>query len=127
LNIKYLIFSLLITYSIVFLSSIPDQSLPGDGSLTGQIISNLAHIPAYGLLTYAWLKSFAGVRNMGRRSVVNLALLIGLMLFAMSDEIHQSFVPGRSASPIDFALDATGIALGFSLLLVLQRRGHDHR
>jgi VanZ family protein len=40
--------------------------------------------------------------------------------YAATDEIHQHFVSGRHASPIDVAIDATGVALG---LLVWRRLG----
>jgi len=93
------------------MSSIPDKALWGSGSLTEQIISNLAHIPAYALLTFLWLKSFAGTESKNNTIVFSLTLA-GLMLFAVSDEIHQSFVPGRTTSFMDIGLDLIGIALG---------------
>lgn len=34
------------------------------------------------------------------------------VLYGISDEVHQSFVPSRHASPIDLAFDAFGAALG---------------
>jgi VanZ family protein len=39
-------------------------------------------------------------------------------LYAVSDEVHQVFVPGRAGSPLDVAIDAVGVALG----VVLWRR-----
>jgi VanZ family protein len=39
------------------------------------------------------------------------ALAIGA-LYAVSDELHQSFVPGRLGSPLDVAIDAVGVAAG---------------
>ena len=93
------------------MSSIPDKTLWGSGSLTEQIISNLAHIPAYALLTFLWLKSFAGETSKNNIIAVSL-ILLSLVLFAVSDEIHQSFVPGRTASFMDLGLDLIGIVLG---------------
>jgi len=58
MSYKYLSFALLSTLLIIYASSIPDRSLFSDDSFTDQIISNLAHIPAYALLTFLWLKSF---------------------------------------------------------------------
>jgi VanZ family protein len=49
-----------------------------------------------------------------RRFAVLLVLLIGV-LFAISDEIHQSYVPGRSASRADLLADIAG--LFFSLII----------
>ncbi len=116
MNFKYLFLSLLTTGLIAFVSSLPNHSLPGDGSLSEQIISNLAHIPAYGLLTFLWLKTFEkGLSKSQLLKKINALILIGLILFAVSDEIHQSFIPGRTASYVDVALNVIGILCGLSL------------
>jgi VanZ family protein len=47
-----------------------------------------------------------------------LAFLAGV-LYAASDELHQSFVRGRHASPIDVAIDSVGLLIG----LFVWRRG----
>lgn len=114
MNLKYLLLSLLNTCLIIYVSSIPDQSLWGNGSLSVQIISNLAHIPAYGLLTFLWLKAFDRRKNKGQYLTVNVLILMALLLFAVSDEIHQSFVPGRTPSSMDVGLDILGIFFGLS-------------
>jgi len=111
MSYKYLSLAIFSTLLIIYMSSIPDKVLWGSGSLTEQIISNLAHIPAYALLTFLWLKSFAGTESKNNTIVFSLTLA-GLMLFAVSDEIHQSFVPGRTTSFMDIGLDLIGIALG---------------
>lgn len=49
-----------------------------------------------------------------------LAFLITLA-YAASDEWHQSYVPGRSASLADVTWDTSGIALGMILSLSLSR------
>ena len=84
----------------------------GDDSLTEQIISNLAHIPAYALLAFLWLKAFERRSANHSFMAAALILLFALMLFAVSDEIHQSFIPGRSASYMDIGLDFIGIFFG---------------
>lgn len=115
MNYKYASFAILGTLFIAYMSSIPDSSLWGAGSLSEQIIFNLAHIPAYALLTFLWFKTFER-RNIGRHfSRVYALILVGLILFAISDEIHQLFVPGRSASVMDVSLDVMGILLGLSI------------
>ena len=43
------------------------------------------------------------------------------LLFALSDEWHQSFVPGRQCTLADLALDAAGAALGLLLVGVCRR------
>ena len=112
LKYKYASLALLNTVLIIYASSIPDHALLGDDSLTEQIISNLAHIPVYALLTFLWLKTFERKKIVGYLSRVNALILIGLILFAVSDEIHQSFIPGRFASYMDVGLDFLGIFFG---------------
>lgn len=55
-----------------------------------------------------------------------LAWTIGL-LYAASDEVHQHFVSGRHASPVDVAIDAVGVALGVLAWNALVGQGHKAR
>jgi VanZ family protein len=48
------------------------------------------------------------------------AFLLGAA-YAVSDEVHQSFVPGRMGSPLDVAIDAVGVGLGVVLWQRLTR------
>jgi VanZ family protein len=43
-----------------------------------------------------------------------LAAVLGV-LYAVSDEVHQAFVPGRMGSPVDVAIDAVGVIAGVVL------------
>ena len=111
MNYKYLSLAIFSTLLIIFMSSIPDKTIWGSGSLSEQIISNLAHIPAYAFLTFLWLKSFGRVTS--RNSIIASSLILsGMVFFAITDEIHQSFIPGRTASFMDIGLDLIGIVSG---------------
>ncbi len=44
------------------------------------------------------------------------------ILYGLTDEVHQVFVPGRQADPADWAADAAGAVLGVLLAVWLQRR-----
>jgi VanZ family protein len=57
-------------------------------------------------------------RALGREP---LALAVGIA-YAATDELHQYFVRGRHASPVDVAIDAVGIAVGMLLWLRLRER-----
>lgn len=50
-----------------------------------------------------------------------LALAAGIA-YAATDEVHQYFVRGRHASPVDVAIDAVGLALGMLVWLRLRQR-----
>ena len=106
MSYKYAFPALIITILIIYMSSIPDRSYLGVSSATEQILSNLAHIPAFALLALLWLKS---LNLEGNRLLLDLFILSGLILFALSTEFLQSFVPGRTASFMDFGLDLIGI------------------
>jgi VanZ family protein len=100
------------------MSSIPDRFYLGIDSATEQILSNFGHIPAFAFLALLWLKTF----NLnGDRLFSNLFVLPGLVLFAISTEFLQSFVPGRTASFMDFGLDLIGILSGFMIIRLFGR------
>ena len=42
--------------------------------------------------------------------------------YAISDELHQHFVPGRVGSPLDVAIDAVGVITGVVLWRVIESR-----
>ncbi|MBN2586756.1 MAG: VanZ family protein [Candidatus Fermentibacteraceae bacterium] len=44
------------------------------------------------------------------------------LLYAVTDEIHQSFVPGRDCSVLDLAADAAGLAIGLVICLSYLRK-----
>lgn len=112
INHKYAFFSLVITALIICVSSIPDRSLGGNDSFSRQIISNYAHIPAYAIFTYLWLKTFRRNENTNCQKKRDVFVLLCIILFAFSDELHQSFVAGRTASLLDIGLDLLGILFG---------------
>ena len=70
-----------------------------------QVLRKVAHTAEYAILG-ALL-----VRAPGRALPA-----IGLgVLYAASDEIHQTFVSGRHGAPVDVAIDAVGVAIGIVL------------
>ena len=57
-------------------------------------------------------------RALGREAS---ALAAGIA-YAVTDELHQHFVRGRHASPVDVAIDAVGVALGMLVWLRVRER-----
>ena len=93
---------------IFALSSIPSL---GTGLGTWDLVLRKgAHMTEYAVLAVLL------VRALGREAA---ALALGVV-YAASDELHQAFVRGRHASPIDVAIDTVGLLIG---LLVWRRRG----
>lgn len=72
-------------------------------------------------VAYAGLATWARVATLGfsRAGLWAFALAAG---YGVVDEVHQSFVPGRSASVFDVAADATGAALAVLLIGYLGKK-----
>jgi len=95
---------------IFTLSSVPDLGTGLVGWDT--VLRKLAHAGEYAVLG-ALL-----VRAVGHAGV---ACALGLA-YAISDEIHQTFVAGRAGSPVDVVIDAVGVLLGVLLWVRLRSR-----
>ncbi|MGB2710536.1 MAG: VanZ family protein [Conexibacter sp.] len=88
---------------IFALSAQPDL---GTGLGTVDLVGRkLVHMTEYGLLWLLWLRAL-GWR--GRAGCAAAALAIA---YAITDELHQTGVEGRHGTPVDVAIDATGVAL----------------
>jgi VanZ family protein len=86
-------------------SSIPSREMP-DFGLWDVIVKKGAHMLGYGLLALAYWNAL----RFNKRSWW-LALLLAV-LYAITDEFHQSFVPGRHPSWVDaLIIDGGGAAL----------------
>ena len=85
-------------------------------------LAYVAHFGEYAALAFLlfWAQLSRGSWKGNLR--LGLALsFVASILFAASDEYHQSFVAGRDASWLDFATDAVGAAFA---LAVIGRWGH---
>ncbi len=71
------------------------------------------HVLAYGLLTWLYLRALLGREPCGNptRTTWMRAASAGMaLLYALSDEYHQTFVPGRHGSLVDVMIDAAGVS-----------------
>ena len=48
--------------------------------------------------------------------------LLAASAYAATDELHQAFVAGRVASPVDWAIDTAGALIGVALYVAFERR-----
>lgn len=88
--------------ALIFVLSADSDPGPDLPSFT-QVI---AHFSEYALLAALWL--WALLPALGRRAFAAAAAIS--FLYALSDEYHQSFVPGRDPDPFDVLIDSLGIA-----------------
>jgi VanZ family protein len=95
---------------IFALSSVPDLGTGLGG--WDLVLRKIAHAAEYAILG-------ALLARATRRG--GLAFALGA-LYAVSDEVHQAFVPGRMGSPVDVAIDAVGVAIGVTLWQLARAR-----
>lgn len=94
---------------IFYLSHIP--SLDTGWGLWDFLLRKMAHMVEYAVLCGLLIRAF--VRTwpaLGLKRLLVWCFLLSL-LYAISDEIHQSFVPGRGPSAMDVLVDSVGIVM----------------
>ena len=78
------------------------------------VIRKLAHYTIYvlgGILIYNYIRTF----NVNEKKAIYISILFGT-LYAITDEIHQYFMVGRSAQINDVLIDSLGICTGVFLI-----------
>ncbi len=55
---------------------------------------------------------------------INIMLAVVACLYGLTDEIHQSFVPSRSATVIDFVKDCIGVCVCYGMVYASYFRGY---
>ena len=86
-------------------------------------IRKAAHMTEYTVLGASVCILFFYLADMRRcKNVSRIGLAGGAwvftVLFAVTDEIHQAFVPGRGPSVTDVLIDAVGVAVGIGAVLL---------
>ncbi|HEX6117174.1 MAG TPA: VanZ family protein [Solirubrobacterales bacterium] len=94
---------------IYFLSAQPD--LDSGLGVLDLILRKLAHATEYALLALLWAWA---LRPVTRWNVAAAAVIA--VLYAASDEFHQTFVEGRHGAGTDLLVDFAGVLLAIALL-----------
>ena len=88
-------------------------------------VRKAAHMTEFAVLAWLLWRAFRRpVRHDARPWSARVAWLsLGLAaLYAVTDEVHQSFVPNRTGSLLDVGIDTVGAALGLMAVWVVFRR-----
>jgi hypothetical protein len=98
---------------IFYLSSIPHLRFFQNG-LVDFIVRKLGHMGVFGILARLLTRAFSGCTYWSWKKIFAASLVLSI-LYACTDEYHQSFVPGRHASIVDVGIDSFGAwtALGW--------------
>ena len=111
-QILFLVLAALWGYFIFYLSDTPDLS-SGLSYKYDFILRKLAHIFVFLVLTYLVAASLdSRARN------YLLFVIVAAIVYALVDELHQSYVAGRVGSGRDILVDSIGVYFGIWLYRV---------
>lgn len=99
---------------IFYASSQP--ALPIDGQPHSAAYHQLGHVVAYAVLAILVRYAVAGLPASGW-----LALAI-TVVYGISDEVHQTFVPNRSGTVRDLLIDSTAASVALGMLALWRRQ-----
>jgi len=116
------LFSLAFAGTIFGASSVPGDRLP-DIPVSFFTVHFFVYL-VFGMLLLWWRGSIPG-RSTGR--ILIEAGLVGT-IYGLLDEIHQSFVPGRTSDPMDLVTDVAGLVTGVTIgaLFLIFAKRHEH-
>ena len=101
------------------------RRLKADPEIVTFVVRKAAHMSEYFALGMSLAAAFfTGVtgKEKARVKTVFPAGIIGIV-YAVSDEIHQRFVPGRSGELRDVLIDSVGVICGLAFMwFILERR-----
>jgi VanZ family protein len=109
--------AIVLMIAIFLLSSRPPSSLPEFG-WADRLVKKTGHVVGYGALALSFRHALEG-----KRHTTALAWLLAV-LYGITDEWHQSLVPGRHPSMLDVAVfDAAGAGLALWIRSLMTSRG----
>lgn len=105
---------------ITFLNSnISQVELERLVELLQPVIRKLAHYTMYTIGGFLIYNQQRQLKNSNKRKIIQSGI-IGIM-YAITDEIHQLFVPGRSGRILDVGIDSLGVITGIIIYQILEK------
>ncbi|MCJ7539942.1 MAG: VanZ family protein [Desulfobacterales bacterium] len=102
-------FPILVYCLLIFIqSSHPSPDIGPDWTFKDKML----HFTAYALLGALFLRAFKTTRIKHHLKLIFTLSVLFSALYGISDEIHQSFVPYRTADAMDALADILGSAFG---------------
>ncbi|OGS36505.1 MAG: hypothetical protein A2293_00590 [Elusimicrobia bacterium RIFOXYB2_FULL_49_7] len=98
---------------IYYLSSLPH--LKTELGVWDLVLRKIAHVTEYAVLFLLVRRAVSHTASSRRTPFVHTVAVIFSVLYAASDEYHQSFVPGRGPSVVDVGIDTAGVMTGLLL------------
>lgn len=104
---------------ILFHLNLDEEQLREIANAIEHTVRKVAHMTEYGILSilfYIWLGKWQFA--VSKRSIMAIVLAA---LYAVSDELHQLFVPGRAGRFSDVIIDSIGAILGVLVFLGVKK------
>jgi VanZ family protein len=105
--------------AIFVVSSFPNPPDAGGGEWKYEVAHVIEYL-VFGALAFGALRTYLSAQPV---AVVVLAAWAVSVLYGMSDELHQSFVPNRDSNWLDVGLDAVGGGIGVAVAAWFRDRG----
>ena len=102
-----------VIFAMSSLSSKPDV-LGGVGDYTG-------HFAGYTILAVLTMRGFARGTWRGVTGLAAVQAVVMSSLYGITDEFHQSFVPGRTSSVADWGVDTLAACVGAGIVMAAAR------
>lgn len=109
--VRYWLLPFLYAALIFFLSSVPGRKYP----YPFLSVDKLAHVVEYAILGYLVARAFG--YGLHERKILFVRSFTVCVLYGISDEFHQWFVPDRVVSVIDILADSIGSFLGIGIYI----------
>ncbi|MBL7141986.1 VanZ family protein [Patescibacteria group bacterium] len=97
---------------IFYLSSIPDLK-SGLETFWDTVLRKICHLAEYGIFFLLLARAM--------KQPLKWVIIISI-LYALLDEFHQGFVPGRDMALADICFDSAGVLIGYLIWPLTQRR-----
>lgn len=110
--------AILVSCGIFYISHQTNPHMPDLGFDFGDKILHAFAYFVYGISLIMFLR--ANFRKISRNQIFLTVLIFGI-LFGLSDEYHQSFIPGRMAGIDDWIADTVGIMISLLLINPIKR------
>ena len=114
-----LLMTFYITIAIFYVSSIPGSKI-STSQIQISFLSEAYHFTAFFLFFFFLFYSIKGIKKTNAKHV--FITLILSILYAISDELHQSFVPFRVPSLGDIFIDSLGTIVSLLVAIFISKK-----
>ncbi len=95
---------------IFYFSSVPNLKISQFGFLDF-VLRKAAHITEYVVLCIFYIRALKNTTKLSDKKIYLFSVIFSIV-YAITDEIHQSFVPTRNCNIFDLFFDTVGVGLG---------------